>query len=170
VPTIRMTIGRTSLEGPRGGELHLVAWPLDNDPSNVTPRLAAAVSAVFPGLSVLWVTIDKYGEVRMLGDVDPSLEAIKLGLENNLWHLIDDDLPDGDAPPANRGAGAPPLLAALGAADAVDAGAQDGLAAVGDVAVDGLARDVDEAVVAVVGGEGGAAGEAALGVGDLGAE
>ena len=95
---IRIATDYIWLDGPKGAEPYVVAWPLDNDPAALSPALAAAVSAAVPGLPVVLIAVDKYGDVRTFGDVERSLQAVKLGLQHKLWHVIDVDVPDDDPP------------------------------------------------------------------------
>lgn len=95
---IRIATDYTWIDATIGAEPYAVAWPLNNDPAALTPALAAAVEAAVPGLPVVLIAVDDYGDIRTFGDADRSLQAAKLGLQHKLWHVIDVDVPDDDPP------------------------------------------------------------------------
>lgn len=112
---IRIATDYTWIDAAIGAEPYAVAWPLNNDPATLTPALAAAVEAAVPGLPVVLIAVDDYGDVRTFGDAERSLQAAKLGLQHKLWHVIDVDVPD-DEPPCAVAARPLPTIPPAGVA------------------------------------------------------
>lgn len=106
---IRIATDYTWIDAAIGAEPYAVAWPLNNDPAALTPALAAAVGAAVPGLPVVLIAVDDHGDIRTFGDIERSLQAVKLGLQHKLWHVVDVDVPDDELSCAVASRPLPPL-------------------------------------------------------------